>query len=214
VLECIPVDGGPLPRNVADALVDAIDRSARPLLIQCSTAVRAGFVYSYFKAKKHKLPAAATLEFARNANLHFSMDPARAALRRSLVQALQPAQGLIFRQMFDSSGSSTYTYLLGDPYSRECVLIDPVVEMLERDIALITELGLNLKFALNTHCHADHVTSSGLLKACHIHYAAHCHCCEDLETLMICAPTVSFLHMHAHLPKFALSRALGRRSRV
>eukprot|EP00604_Paraphysomonas_vestita_P001957 CAMPEP_0174821708 /NCGR_PEP_ID=MMETSP1107-20130205/9211_1 /TAXON_ID=36770 /ORGANISM="Paraphysomonas vestita, Strain GFlagA" /LENGTH=211 /DNA_ID=CAMNT_0016039029 /DNA_START=120 /DNA_END=756 /DNA_ORIENTATION=+ len=48
--------------------------------------------------------------------------------------------------------------------SKIAILIDPVLETAERDAQIITELGLELKYALNTHCHADHVTGTGKLK--------------------------------------------------
>ncbi|HKH68318.1 MAG TPA: MBL fold metallo-hydrolase, partial [Reyranella sp.] len=70
---------------------------------------------------------------------------------------------LVFRQLFDPT-SSTYTYLLGCSVSREAVLIDPVFEQVRRDAALIGELGLQLKWTLDTHVHADHVTGAWLLK--------------------------------------------------
>src|SRR5438477_719848 len=70
---------------------------------------------------------------------------------------------MIFRQLFDPQ-SSTYTYLLADPASREAVLIDPVFEQARRDAALIEELGLKLNVTLETHVHADHVTGAWLLK--------------------------------------------------
>jgi len=70
---------------------------------------------------------------------------------------------MIFRQLFDPQ-SSTYTYLLADPGSREAVLIDPVFEQARRDRALIDELGLRLKLTLETHVHADHITGAWLLK--------------------------------------------------
>ncbi|KAK6168516.1 hypothetical protein SNE40_021031 [Patella caerulea] len=69
----------------------------------------------------------------------------------------------IFKQLLDYK-SYTYTYLLGDCLSREAVLIDPVIEMADRDIQVIKDLGLNLKYAVNTHVHADHITGSGVLK--------------------------------------------------
>jgi sulfur dioxygenase len=70
---------------------------------------------------------------------------------------------VIFRQLFDPE-SCTYTYLLGDEATRAAVLIDPVLEQLDRDVALVTELGLGLAWSLETHVHADHVTASGRLR--------------------------------------------------
>jgi len=70
---------------------------------------------------------------------------------------------LIFRQLFDPQ-SSTYTYLLADEDTRDAVLIDPVFEQMRRDAALIGELGLALRWSLETHIHADHVTGAWLLK--------------------------------------------------
>ena len=71
---------------------------------------------------------------------------------------------LLFRQLFDST-SSTYTYLLGDRTSRDAVLIDPVYEQEPRDLALLAELGLQLRWTLDTHVHADHVSGAHLLRA-------------------------------------------------
>ena len=67
------------------------------------------------------------------------------------------------RQLFDKD-SSTYSYLLFDSVSREAAIIDAVREQLERDVRLIEELGLTLKYALETHVHADHVTGAGALR--------------------------------------------------
>jgi sulfur dioxygenase len=69
----------------------------------------------------------------------------------------------IFRQLFDRE-SCTYTYLIGDPVSRQAILIDPVFELADRDSKLVKELDLELKYVMNTHVHADHVTGTGLLK--------------------------------------------------
>jgi sulfur dioxygenase len=71
---------------------------------------------------------------------------------------------LVFQQLFDSA-SWTYTYLLADAVSKEAVLIDTVIENVERDLKLIDELGLNLKFVLDTHIHADHVTGAGQIRS-------------------------------------------------
>lgn len=70
---------------------------------------------------------------------------------------------MIFRQLLDPA-TSTLTYLLGDEKSREAILIDCVFEWHQRDLALSRELGLKLKYALETHVHADHVTGAWLMK--------------------------------------------------
>jgi glyoxylase-like metal-dependent hydrolase (beta-lactamase superfamily II)/rhodanese-related sulfurtransferase len=70
---------------------------------------------------------------------------------------------MIFRQLFDPS-SSTYTYLLGDPTTGQALIVDPVLEHWQRDAALLRELGLTPAAVLETHVHADHVTSAWWLK--------------------------------------------------
>ena len=71
---------------------------------------------------------------------------------------------MIFRQLFEPE-SSTYTYLLGCPETGEAVLIDPVLETAERDLAEVAALGLRLAWTVETHIHADHVTAAARLKS-------------------------------------------------
>ena len=70
---------------------------------------------------------------------------------------------MIFHQLFEKE-TSTYTYLLADAQNREAVLIDPVIEMTERDLQLVDDLGLKLKYVLDTHVHADHISASGEIR--------------------------------------------------
>ena len=65
-------------------------------------------------------------------------------------------------QLFDSE-SSTYTYLLIDAASREAVLIDPVDSQIERDLNAIKAHGARLAWVIETHVHADHITSAAQL---------------------------------------------------
>ncbi len=65
-------------------------------------------------------------------------------------------------QLFDPA-SSTCTYVLFDPQSRDAVIIDPVDEQIDRDMATLREHGLKLAWTLETHAHADHITSAGRL---------------------------------------------------
>ena len=70
---------------------------------------------------------------------------------------------MLFRQLFDRE-TCTYTYLLADEDAGEAVLIDPVLEQVERDSSLLDELDLALVAVIETHVHADHVTGGGLLR--------------------------------------------------
>ena len=70
---------------------------------------------------------------------------------------------MIFRQLFETL-SSTYTYLLGCEATGQALLIDPVVNSMDRDLAELQRLGLTLACTLETHLHADHITGALHLK--------------------------------------------------
>ena len=70
---------------------------------------------------------------------------------------------MIFRQLFDST-SGTYTYLLASRNGGEALIIDPVLERVDRYLQLIRELDLKLVKAIDTHLHADHITGLGALR--------------------------------------------------
>src|SRR6516162_7946769 len=70
---------------------------------------------------------------------------------------------MIFRQLFDST-SGTYTYLLASRAGGEALIIDPVLEKVERYLQLLRELDLKLVKAVDTHLHADHITGLGALR--------------------------------------------------
>lgn len=70
---------------------------------------------------------------------------------------------MLFRQLFDEA-TWTYTYLIADPDTKEAILVDPVAEQVERDLRILKELGLTLRYCLETHIHADHVTGTGKLR--------------------------------------------------
>jgi glyoxylase-like metal-dependent hydrolase (beta-lactamase superfamily II)/rhodanese-related sulfurtransferase len=78
-----------------------------------------------------------------------------------MIGAGDPA--MIFRQLFDSV-SGTYTYLLASRRGGEALIIDPVLEKVDRYLQLIRELDLKLVKAVDTHLHADHITGLGALR--------------------------------------------------
>lgn len=70
---------------------------------------------------------------------------------------------MIFRQLYEPL-SSTYTYLLGCEETGQAILIDPVISAAERDRAELARLGLTLRYTVDTHIHADHITAALTLK--------------------------------------------------
>lgn len=70
---------------------------------------------------------------------------------------------MIFRQLFDSV-SGTYSYLIASRHGAEALIIDPVLEKVDRYIQLLNDLDLRLVKAVDTHLHADHITGIGALR--------------------------------------------------
>lgn len=66
---------------------------------------------------------------------------------------------MIFRQLFEPI-SSTYTYLIGCEDTGQAILVDPVINAIERDLGELNKLGLTLAYTVDTHIHADHITSA------------------------------------------------------
>lgn len=71
--------------------------------------------------------------------------------------------GLMLRQQFDYD-SWTYTYLLIDPEFNEAVQIDSVKDQVERDLTIFNQLGIKVRYLLETHVHADHITGASDLR--------------------------------------------------
>lgn len=84
-------------------------------------------------------------------------------MQLNFLVKLKQLRVMLFRQLFDQE-TSTYTYLIADPETKEAILVDPVLEKVERDFKLLKELELTLKFCLETHIHADHITGTGELR--------------------------------------------------
>jgi len=83
--------------------------------------------------------------------------------RRKIEVGTSEGVRMIFRQLSDST-SSTYTYLLASRHGGEALIIDPVLERVDRYLQLVRELDLKLVKAVDTHLHADHVTGLGALR--------------------------------------------------
>ena len=70
---------------------------------------------------------------------------------------------MLFRQLFEPD-SSTYTYLISCTETGKTALLDPVLDTVDRDLALLQQMGLRLDYTLDTHVHADHLTGAKRLR--------------------------------------------------
>lgn len=122
-----------------------------------------------------------------------------------------PQSTLMFRQFFDPE-SSTYTYLIADSQTKDAVLVDAVLEQVERDLQTLHDLGLTLRYCLETHIHADHITGAGKLRqqtGCQVIVPQNAtarsadHSLADRETLTIASIVIQAIstpgHTNSHL---------------
>ena len=72
-------------------------------------------------------------------------------------------RSIVFRQL-QCTQSNTFTYILGCPKTKRAVVIDPVLQNVDRDSALLNELGLKPQYSVETHVHADHITGGSALR--------------------------------------------------
>ncbi|XP_022319983.2 persulfide dioxygenase ETHE1, mitochondrial-like [Crassostrea virginica] len=103
------------------------------------------------------------VELPRLSNLILSQRNRNYQFFRNMSGFAGKDKDYVFRQLLEYK-SFTYSYLLADPDTKEAILIDPVIETVPRDTKIVKDLGLNLKYAINTHVHADHITGTGFLK--------------------------------------------------
>lgn len=110
------------------------------------------------------------------------------------------------RQFFDLQ-SSTYSYLLWDTDTGEAALIDSVKEQVERDTQMIRELELDLRYLLETHIHADHITGAGELRKRFdakvlVHKNSGSQCADQLlgdkDTIMLGKEKIQVLYTPGH----------------
>lgn len=163
-----------------DAVLAAMDRLPRPLMLQCKSGNRAGAALLLWIARRTGQNAASAAQLAQDLDLKFwtrcgvcgpiqewimgllpGPPPTSPGIRAPLLPPTKA--GLVIEQLFDPA-SSTLTYLLGCQGTGEAVLIDPVLEQAQRDLSVLEDLGFELKYVLNTHCHADHITAGGALR--------------------------------------------------
>mmetsp|Transcript_89960 Transcript_89960/g.188087 ORF Transcript_89960/g.188087 Transcript_89960/m.188087 type:complete len:427 (+) Transcript_89960:134-1414(+) len=169
---------GPPSAEQAEAMIEAIERLPRPLMLQCSTSLRVGVALMLWLSKKRGYTPASTELLGNDLSLKSFTGCQRCSTNRewllnelpkhdALPMISKPvgkvATDLVFQQLFDPE-TSTYTYVLGCAKTKDAILIDPVLEQKDRDLGVLDAAGLKLKYVVNTHCHADHITSGGIIR--------------------------------------------------
>lgn len=163
-----------IPEGRVEEIEAAIDSLPRPVMLQCMAGNSAGAILLLWLAHRRGYTAQSASQLAVDLDLSFFTKCTTCGPVREWLLAQLPAPGdaitspvergeVVVEQLFDPD-TSTFTYVLGCRASGEAVLIDPVLEQKDRDLSVVDELGLKLKYVLNTHCHADHVTSGGAIR--------------------------------------------------
>jgi sulfur dioxygenase len=161
--EFVTIDGvlsAPWDRASQTLPLDAMPAdTAAPLIVICRSGSRAAKAIDFLRAAGY------------TAVLNGGGPLGPAELWETLVRErgalVHPLPGLL--QLFDGAppdggSSSTLTYVVYDTEAKEAIIIDPVLEQVERDMAAVAQTGCQLVLALNTHCHADHITGTGRLR--------------------------------------------------
>eukprot|EP00928_Gymnodinium_smaydae_P078952 TRINITY_DN629_c0_g2_i1.p1 TRINITY_DN629_c0_g2~~TRINITY_DN629_c0_g2_i1.p1 ORF type:complete len:421 (+),score=72.06 TRINITY_DN629_c0_g2_i1:56-1318(+) len=173
----LPLYPPQVPEGRAEELKKAIDTLPRPLMIQCKSGNRAGAALLLWLANKRGYSAQSAVQLAVDLDLKFYTNCANCGDTREWLFSQMPTttsdpqvvaspaelSEAVVHQLFDTD-TSTLTYLVGCRKTGEAVLIDPVLEQQDRDLSTLDELGFKLKYVINTHCHADHVTSGGAIR--------------------------------------------------
>lgn len=134
-----------------NALVNrVINRNAKLIVCCCSSSYR--HLHVQRVRERARIPSKTIIETVAVTKQKFSR-----------MSSFAGKQDFIFRQLLEYK-SFTYTYLLADPETKEAILIDPVLETVDRDVKLVGDMGLTLKYGVNTHVHADHITGTGKIK--------------------------------------------------
>ena len=144
-----------LSSSVVDQLVKTIAELPRPLMIQCTSANRAAIAFLLWMAKERGYTQGCAELLIQDLSLDTVRPEAKQWLTSRLPEVGSSIGPLIpkspeVRQLFDAE-TSTFTYLVSCPDTLEAVLIDPVLEQKDRDLQVLKDLGVRLKYVINTH---------------------------------------------------------------
>ncbi|MGH7005507.1 MAG: TIGR01244 family sulfur transferase, partial [Alphaproteobacteria bacterium] len=162
----IPVTGATITQADIDAFQAATAASDGPVLAHCKSGARALTLHLLGEGQDGRM---APQEMAARArDLGFDMGPALRWLERQ--RGLHPRV-----EGFFDPATASIQYIVSDPGSGKCAIIDPVLDFDEKSgatstrsadalLAHVAANGLSVEWILDTHPHADHFSAAHYLK--------------------------------------------------
>ncbi|CAN7655188.1 bifunctional sulfur transferase/dioxygenase Blh [Rhizobium sp. LjRoot258] len=161
----IPVSVASITEADVEAFGKALEQTHGGVLAHCKTGTRAAILYVLSKALKEEMTDREITEFGQSIGMDLS--PASKWLAR------QHDRKPVVKGFFDQRTWSVQ-YVVSDPQTRKCVIIDPVLDFNEESGATSTEHaleilsyieanGLSVQWILDTHPHADHFSAAHYL---------------------------------------------------
>lgn len=162
----IPVTAETMTEADVRAFQRAIDRSEGPVFAHCKTGTRSLSLYLIGEVLDGRMSADEVVEFGRSRG--FNTASAAAWLEKHASRSPH------VKGFFDQRSWSVQ-YVVSDPVTRKCAIIDPVLDFDEKAGATATinadaildyigHNGLTVEWILDTHPHADHFSAAQYLK--------------------------------------------------
>jgi uncharacterized protein (TIGR01244 family) len=162
----IPVTGPTITEADVTAFRAAVAQASGPVFAHCKSGTRALTLHVLGEVLDGRMSADAVVGFGQK--LGFDLTGAKTWLDRRAALAPQVTG-------FYEPGTGSIQYVVTDPATKACAIIDPVLDYDEKSgatattqadiiLAFIHEQGLRVEWILDTHPHADHFSAAQYLK--------------------------------------------------
>jgi len=162
----VPVTGPSITDADIDAFRSSLQNARGPVLAHCKSGTRALALHVLGEVLAGRMKAEDVLSFGKERGFDLAMASNWLALR----EARRPR----VKGFFDPHTSSIQ-YVVSDPATKKCAIIDPVFDFDEKSgstgtmsadaiLAHIEAEGLTVEWILDTHPHADHFSAAQYLK--------------------------------------------------
>ncbi|MGO4676863.1 bifunctional sulfur transferase/dioxygenase Blh [Bosea sp. 2YAB26] len=163
----IPVTGPTITEANVRAFQRAVASASGPVFAHCKSGTRALTLHALGEVIDGRLEAADVRAFGER--LGFDLKGAQAWLAARALPARPEVKG------FYEPRSGSIQYVVSDPATKSCAIIDPVLDYDEKSgatstasadalLSHVAAQGLTVAWILDTHPHADHFSAAHYLK--------------------------------------------------